>query len=77
MNAHDAAIKILDWLHKAENDLVGETAVTFNGEAGTVRALKLDEHHGLCFTFEAERLGRLGDLVSPRYYPVSTIRMKS
>ena len=68
MIAHDAAIDIMRWLHIAEDDLIDKGVILFGGEAGTVRAVKLDEHHGLCFTFEGD---------SKKFYPVSTIRMKS
>lgn len=76
MISHDAAINILEWLHKAERDLVDARIATFSGEAGTVRAVRLDEHHGLCFTFDATASG--GDPERyRRYFPVSTIRHKS
>lgn len=65
-----AAVRILDWLHHAERDLIGKSALTFNGEAGTVRAIKLDEHHGLCFTIDEPNIQGHGR----RYYPVSTIK---
>lgn len=69
-----AVVGILDWFHKAETDLVGAAIVTFNGEAGTIHELKLDEHHGLCFTVD-----ELDDDIKDRrrFYPVSTIRMKT
>ncbi len=69
----NAALRILDWLHQAERDLIGAPVVTFNGEAGTVKAIKLDEHHGLCFTID-EPVGVIDDC--RRFYPVSTIRQK-
>jgi hypothetical protein len=75
-----AAIKILDWLHRAERELVGKVVATFNGEAGEVYALKLDDHHGLCFTIDnpehgAPNDGSTGMIKLPqRWYPVSTIR---
>lgn len=66
-----AAVEILRWLHHAERDLVDRTVATMNGEAGTVRAVKLDEHHGLCFTLDEPSInGR-------RFYPVSTIKLRS
>lgn len=71
-----AALKILDWLHVAERELVGSAIATFNGETGTVKGLALDDLHGLCFTFDDEvepfiamELGR-----ARRFYPVSTIK---
>lgn len=64
-----AAIKVMDWLHLAERELVGTVIATFNGETGTVLALKLDEHHGLCFTIDPESA-----ISTRRWYPVSTIR---
>lgn len=69
-----AATRILDWLHHAERDLMGKAIVTFNGEAGDVKAIKLDEHHGLCFTLDEITPS---DVPTRRFYPVSTIRMKS
>lgn len=67
-----AATRILDHLHRAENDLLQKTVVTFSGEAGTVLAVKLDEAHGLCFTMDPSTIidG------ARRYYPVSTIKHK-
>jgi hypothetical protein len=65
-----AAVRILDWLHHAERDLTGKAVLTFNGEAGTVRAIQLDEHHGLCFTIDEPNIQGHGR----RYYPVSTIK---
>jgi hypothetical protein len=64
----NAAVEILDWYHRAERDLLDHPIVTFNGEAGTVRAVKLDPLHGLCFTVDDPHLGY------ERFYPVSTIR---
>jgi len=74
-DAQQAALAIIDWFHKAEDDLLGSTVQTFNGEIGRVREIKLDEHHGLCFTMD--KPGYAGPSNSPRFYPVSTIRMKS
>jgi hypothetical protein len=65
-----AAIRIVDWLHHAERDLLGATVMTFNGETGTVTAIKLDDHHGLYFTLDAPIQGS-------RWWPVSTIRLKT
>jgi hypothetical protein len=54
---------------------VGDCIVTFNGDTGAVRGLKLDEHHGLCFTLDDP----VDDFVEAecgifrRWYPVSTI----
>jgi len=70
-----AALRIVSWLHVAEDDLVGEVVQTFNGEVGMCKEVKLDDHHGLCFTLDdPPRPGRDG---ARRWYPVSTIRMKS
>ena len=77
--AHKAAVCTLEWLHKAEDALVGSTVLTFNGEAGTCKDIRLDGGHGLCFTFDdpptpfdaVERGG------AQRWYPVSTIRSVS
>lgn len=63
----EAAVRILEWFIKAEDDLLGHTVSTFNGEAGIVYDLKLDEHHGLCFTIDPVAGSR-------RYYPVATIK---
>lgn len=71
-----AATTIMHWLHIAEQDLLGHTIATFNGETGTVVELKLDEHHGLCFTCD-EPLHSI-DMVeggrSRKWYPTSTIK---
>ena len=74
-----AAPAILEWLHKAEDALVGSTVRAFNGETGTCKDIRLDGGHGLCFTFDdpptpfdaVERGG------VQRWYPVSTIRSVS
>lgn len=71
----DAAIRILDWFHHAERDLIGKVIATFNGETGTILALRLDDHHSLCFTFDPERSGSQQTKNSGRrWYPVSTIK---
>jgi hypothetical protein len=73
-----AVVSILKWLHLAEDDLVGSAVQTFNGEAGTVKGLRLDEAHGLCFTFDDPDEFVEAELHRPRrWYPVSTIRLKS
>lgn len=67
-----AATSIIKWFHLAEEDLVGHTLVTMAGETGTCRAIRLDDLHGLCFTFDSH------DPLSAearRFYPVSTIRI--
>jgi hypothetical protein len=66
----NAAARIIDWLHHAERDLIGRVVTTFNAEAGAVRGLKLDDHHGLCFSFEPE-----GPIRIRRWFPVSTIKI--
>jgi hypothetical protein len=73
-----AAINIVDWLHRAEDDLIGASIATFNGEAGTVTGLQLDTHHGLCFSIDPEphKVFRIGE-DTVRWYPVSTIRTKT
>ncbi len=81
MTHHDyerAVVSILKWLHLAEDDLVGSVVQTFNGEAGTVKGLQLDEAHGLCFTLDDPYVSD-DKLVRDmrRWYPVSTIRLKS
>ena len=74
-----AVVSMLEWLHLAEVDLVGYVVQTFNGEAGDIKGLRLDDDHGLCFTFDdpvdgfvAAELG-----MRQRWFPVSTIRLKS
>ena len=70
-----AVVSILQWLHLAEDDLVGYVVQTFNGEAGDIKGLQLDDDHGLCFTFDDPVAAELG--MRQRWFPVSTIRMKS
>lgn len=74
-----AAVSILLWLHKAEDELVGKTVAMFNGEVGTLRALTLDADHGLCFTIDEQITPNLDGVMplgqSRRYYPVSTIKV--
>ena len=71
-----AALRIMSYLHVAEDDLVGTTVQTFNGEAGMCKDVKLDDHHGLCFTLD-DPVRENGHGGARRWYPVSTIRMKS
>ena len=73
-----AALRILEWLHHAEDALVGHAVVTFNGEAGTCKEVCLDELHGLCFTIDDPISGfdEIECGVKRRWYPVSTIRHK-
>lgn len=59
--------QVLHHLHAAEDDLLGHFVETFNGEVGYVKALALDECHGLRFTFDTE-------IVQRRWMPVSSIR---
>lgn len=73
-----AATSILDWFHRAENDLIGQTVTTFNGEAGECFDVKLDEDHGLCFTIDPDpRSLSAAAAGCRRWYPVSTIRHRS
>jgi hypothetical protein len=76
MAYEEAVVNILDWLHKAEDALVGSTVVTFNGEAGTCKGVRLDDHHGLCFTLDDPKiwLDEVDRNTYQRWYPVSTIR---
>lgn len=69
-----AVVKIMDWLHLAERELVGSVVATFNGETGKVLALRLDDHHGLCFTVDDPERSDEDGLLSQRWYPVSTIK---
>lgn len=73
-----AATRILDWLHRAEKDLVGQTVSTFNGDTGQCFDVKLDELHGLCFTMDPDpRALSAAPNGIRRWYPVSTIRHRS
>jgi hypothetical protein len=79
MAYEQAVVNILDWLHKAEDALVGATVQTFNGEAGTCKGVRLDDHHGLCFTLDdpTHPFDMVERGISQRWYPVSTIRSKA
>lgn len=75
----NAAAGILRWFVEAEDDLLGHTVITFNGEAGTVQDVRLDEHHGLCFTLDPPTILKGSPMFpdvanSRRYYPVATIK---
>lgn len=71
-----AAATILVWLHLAEDDLVGHTLTTVSGEIGTCTAIKLDDHHALCFTFSENPTLVFRDKLEPvRWWPVSTIKI--
>lgn len=61
------AVHILDWLHRAEQELINNVATVFSGETGKISDVRLDDAHGLCFTFD--------DGPDARWYPVSTIRL--
>lgn len=66
---HEMAVsQIIDWLRRSEAELIGKTIVTFRGAVGSITELRLDNDHGLMFTFDPP------DLAARRYYPVSTIR---
>jgi hypothetical protein len=65
-----AAIRIVDWLHHAERDLIGKVIATFNGETGKVLGVRVDDHHGLCFTIDPAE----DPTIVRRWYPVSTIK---
>lgn len=71
---HRAAVHVIDWFHRAEKDILGATIQTFQGEAGTVKEIRLDEAHGLCFTLDEKPKAFDPDI--RRFYPVSTIRMR-
>jgi hypothetical protein len=74
-----AVVSILQWLHLAEDDLVGHVVQTFNGEAGDIKGLQLDDDHGLCFTFDdpVHPFDAVERGMRQRWFPVSTIRMMS
>jgi hypothetical protein len=66
---HERAVtQIIDWLRQTEEQLIGKEIMTFRGARGVVTELRLDNDHGLMFTFEPP------DAIQKRYYPVSTIR---
>ncbi len=67
-----AVIRITDWFHHAERELIGKVIATFNGDTGKILALRLDDHHGLCFTIDEESPVTNGR--ARRWYPVSTIK---
>lgn len=77
-----AARRIMEWFHQAERDLIGKAIVRASGQAGVVKAIKLDEHHGLCFTLDdalsnlRPEPGAQAAVFEPQFYPVSTIRSK-
>ena len=78
----NAAIRIMDWLHHAERDLIGSTVTTFADDTGVVTGLVLDDHHGICFSFEPDPHQVFRDkpfekpLAPVRWRPVSTIARK-
>jgi hypothetical protein len=63
-----ATMRILDWFHHAERDLIGKDVTLFNKASGTVLALKLDDMHGICFTMDHN--------IKRRWHPVSSIKTK-
>lgn len=67
------ATVIMKAFHDAEDLLLGATAARFNGETGTVAALKLDPDHGLCFAFSSDRASYRANQARV-YWPVSTIK---
>lgn len=72
-----AAVTILDSLHKAEEELIGACVVTMPScETGTVKAVVLNDFHGLCFTIddEVDPVAAMNRGVTRRWYPVSTIK---
>lgn len=67
-----AAIRIIKWLHVAEQDLVGCAVTLQDGSTGIVRELKLDESHGLCFTCDIAAAGATAERYR-NWKPVSSI----
>lgn len=66
---HEKAVaEIMEWFRQAEQALVGKEITTFRGARGKVSDIRLDNDHGVMFTFEPPELGER------RYFPVSTIR---
>lgn len=74
---HSAAFNILEWLHRAEADLVGKRVQTFGGAIGEVKDVRLDDDHGLCFTFDEKIDAFVAVELNKRrrYFPVSAIRL--
>lgn len=74
-----ATLKILKWFHRAESHLLGNVVSTFNGETGVVKELRLDDVHGLCFTFDdpSHPFDTVERGIVQRFYPVSTIKHKA
>jgi len=68
-----AAIAIGHWFHLAEEDLVGHTVTTTSGLAGEVKAIKLDELHGLCFTLDDDPAIHLDG--ARQWWPVAIIKL--
>jgi hypothetical protein len=74
-----AAIRVLDWLVHAERDLINAEVITTSGDSGVVRGVRLDDLHGVCFTFDEPPVSfdivELGALRN--WKPVSIIRSKA
>ena len=69
------AVRIIRWYHEAEKELLGRSVALTNGAAGAVKALRLDELHGLMLTFEEhETHTQRYNHTSRQWHPVSTIR---
>lgn len=75
---HSAAVRILDWLHHAERDLVRASVITMTGDKGVVKEVRLDDLHGVCFTFDDPVSGfdEVECGMVRNWRPVSTIRTK-
>lgn len=73
-----AAVRILDWFHHAESDLLNARVITMTGDTGVVKEIRLDDFHGVCFTFDDPVSGfdEIECGVQRRWRPVSTIRQK-
>ena len=71
------SVHILDWLHRAEEELINNIATMFNGETGKILEVRLDDAHGLCFTFDKSNEGFALQREGPgqKWYPVSTIKL--
>jgi len=70
-----AAIAITKWLHLAEEDLVHHSVTTTSGLAGEVKAVRLDDLHGLCFTLEDEPQPLPAEQTIRYWWPVSVIKL--
>ncbi len=62
-----AALRILEWLHETEKDLLSTMVELVSGEIGIVRHIKPDPDHGLMFSLDTH----------PNWRPISQIKRKT